>query len=244
MRGGAGKRAAGRRRGGSRDLGAARGQRSAGPRSSQSQLNRMPFEQIGTHLNSLLVGATSVTTNPDLKQALQNLAVVMADAQALAEAGRRGRGAGAAAAARDRRATCSSTLANANRLVSSADSGVRRQLEAASRSRPVAEPVQRHGAVRPRAGRLAQPASGSADPGPDEHGAAMSGRRHPAACVHRRRAACELRLAGSRSCTRWRPCRARRSRAGRRPSCCIRSRWRGTSSGLRSSGPRRTSAST
>jgi paraquat-inducible protein B len=87
-----------------------------------SQLNRMPFEQIGEHLNSLLAGASSVTTNPDLKQALQSLAVVMGDAQALL----RRVDAGAAPALRRLPEIASNlqlTLANANRLVSSADTG-------------------------------------------------------------------------------------------------------------------------
>jgi paraquat-inducible protein B len=82
----------------------------------------MPFEQIGEHLNSLLAGASSVTTNPDLKQALQSLAVVMGDAQALL----RRVDAGAAPALRRLPEIASNlqlTLANANRLVSSADTG-------------------------------------------------------------------------------------------------------------------------
>ena len=87
-----------------------------------AQLNRLPFEQIGDHLNGLLVGATAVTANPDLKQALQSLAVVMADAQALL----RRVDTGAAPALRrlpEIAGTLQATLANANRLVGSADAG-------------------------------------------------------------------------------------------------------------------------
>jgi paraquat-inducible protein B len=85
-----------------------------------SQLNKMPFGEIGEHLNALLVGATGVTDNPDLKQALQSLALVLADAQTLLKRV----DTDATPALRrlpEIAGNLQATLANANRLVSSAD---------------------------------------------------------------------------------------------------------------------------
>lgn len=87
-----------------------------------SQVNQMPFRQIGDNLNTLLVGANAVTTSPDLKQTLQSLAVTTADLESVVKR----LDAGVTPALQhlpEMASSLQAMLANTNRLVNSANGG-------------------------------------------------------------------------------------------------------------------------
>jgi paraquat-inducible protein B len=87
-----------------------------------SQVDGMPFRQIGDNLNALLSGANALTTSPELKQTLQSMAVMMADTEALMKRV----DAGATPALQRLPEMANSLqvmLANTNRLVTSTDTG-------------------------------------------------------------------------------------------------------------------------
>jgi len=87
-----------------------------------SQLNRMPFEQIGTRVSALLGNANSLVDGPELKTSLQGLASTLQEARTLLA--QLDAGAGPAARRLPEIAnSLQSTLANANRLLASASTG-------------------------------------------------------------------------------------------------------------------------
>jgi paraquat-inducible protein B len=87
-----------------------------------SQVNQMPFRQIGDNLNTLLVSAKSVTASPELKQTLQSLAVTMKDLESVVKRLDTGL-TPALQRLPDMASSLQATLANTNRLVTSANAG-------------------------------------------------------------------------------------------------------------------------
>jgi paraquat-inducible protein B len=87
-----------------------------------SQINQMPFRQIGDNLNNLLAGANEVTSSPELKQTLKSLAGTVADLESVVKR----LDAGVTPTLQrlpEMSASLQAVLANTNRLVSSANTG-------------------------------------------------------------------------------------------------------------------------
>ncbi|MFL5280425.1 MAG: intermembrane transport protein PqiB [Rhodopila sp.] len=87
-----------------------------------SQVNQMPFRQIGDNLNTLLLSANSVTASSELKQTLKSLAVTMADLESVVK---RLDADMTPALQRlpDMASSLQAVLANTNRLMTSANTG-------------------------------------------------------------------------------------------------------------------------
>jgi paraquat-inducible protein B len=87
-----------------------------------SQVNQMPFRQIGDNLNALLVGANAVTASPELKQTLKSLAVTMGDLESVVKRLDTGL-TPALQHLPEMASSLQAVLANTNRLVTSANTG-------------------------------------------------------------------------------------------------------------------------
>ncbi|WP_158258308.1 PqiB family protein [Rhodopila globiformis] len=87
-----------------------------------SQINQMPFRQIGDNLNNLLAGANSMTSSPETKQTLKALAVTMTELESVVKR----LDTGVTPALQnlpEMTASLQAVLANTNRLVASANTG-------------------------------------------------------------------------------------------------------------------------
>ena len=155
-----------------------------------AKLDKLPFEQIGQSVNDTLKGVDGLVNGPELKQSLVALQATLASVQDLAKQLDQG----LAPAVRQLPGIASGlqgTVAQANRLLQSADRGYGEQLAVQPRCRSADAAAQRRGALAPHPGRppdaatprrwsAAAPARGCSSRG---RGVACSSRRLAAAAL-------------------------------------------------------------